>query len=56
MATTREGAVAAAAVRAGDVLSKVDGESMYSANAEVVAAKCRGEPGTRVDVEILRAG
>lgn len=54
MATTREGPAAAAGVQAGDAIVSINGESMGAASADVVAAKCRGEPGTKVEVEILR--
>eukprot|EP00584_Thalassiosira_punctigera_P022971 CAMPEP_0172554304 /NCGR_PEP_ID=MMETSP1067-20121228/53987_1 /TAXON_ID=265564 ORGANISM="Thalassiosira punctigera, Strain Tpunct2005C2" /NCGR_SAMPLE_ID=MMETSP1067 /ASSEMBLY_ACC=CAM_ASM_000444 /LENGTH=392 /DNA_ID=CAMNT_0013342645 /DNA_START=433 /DNA_END=1611 /DNA_ORIENTATION=+ len=53
MATTRGGPADAAGVRSGDVILKVGGESVELTSAEEVAAKCRGEPGTKVDVQIL---
>ncbi|KAL7535034.1 hypothetical protein ACHAXR_006223 [Thalassiosira sp. AJA248-18] len=55
MATVSGGPAAAAGVRAGDVILKVDGESIEGASAEVVAAKCRGEAGGKVDVDFLRS-
>ncbi len=54
MATTENGPAATAGVRAGDAILKIDGESMEGATAEVVAAKCRGQPGEKVDVDFLR--
>ena len=45
---------AAAGIRAGDTIVGVDGESMEGATAELVAAKCRGEPGERVEVTVRR--
>jgi len=54
MAATKGGPAAAAGIQAGDVIQEVDGESMKGASAEVVAAKCRGEPGGKVQVVIRR--
>ncbi|KAL9189219.1 hypothetical protein ACHAXT_011709 [Thalassiosira profunda] len=56
MATTAGGPAEKAGVRAGDVILKIDGESMEGASAEEVAAKCRGESGGKVDVDYLRMG
>lgn len=55
MATAKGGPAESAGVRAGDAIVGVDGESTAGggASAEAVAAKCRGEPGTKVDVQIV---
>jgi carboxyl-terminal processing protease len=53
-ATTASGPAASAGVQAGDVILKIDGENMEGASAEVVAAKCRGEQGEKVDIVFLR--
>ena len=54
MATIPGSPAAAAGVQAGDAILKVDGESMDGATAEVVAAKCRGEAGGKIDIDFLR--
>jgi carboxyl-terminal processing protease len=54
MATTSGGPADLAGVQAGDVILKIDGEDMTGASAEIVAAKCRGEQGQKVDVVFLR--
>ena len=54
MSAIRGGPAAAAGIQAGDVILEVDGESMEGASAELVAAKCRGEAGGKVDVVIRR--
>ena len=54
MATTPGGPAALAGVQAGDTILSIDGESMDTTSADVVAAKCRGEPGTKVEVKFLR--
>ncbi|KAL7526422.1 hypothetical protein ACHAWF_001767 [Thalassiosira exigua] len=56
MATTEGGPAAAGGVRAGGAIVKVDGEGVEGASAEVVAAKCRGEAGKAVDLDVLRGG
>ena len=54
MATTADGPAASAGVQAGDVILKIDGEDMSGASADVVAAKCRGEQGQKVEIVFLR--
>jgi carboxyl-terminal processing protease len=54
MATASGGPADLAGVQVGDVILKIDGEDMTGASAEIVAAKCRGEPGQKVDVVFLR--
>lgn len=54
MATTAGSPAAAAGVQPGDAILKVDGESMEGATAEVVAAKCRGDAGGKIDVDFFR--
>ena len=53
---TTDGPAAAAGIQVGDVILEVDGENMEGSTAEVVAAKCRGEPGEKVEVLIGRGG
>mmetsp|Transcript_13432 Transcript_13432/g.29170 ORF Transcript_13432/g.29170 Transcript_13432/m.29170 type:complete len:506 (+) Transcript_13432:122-1639(+) len=54
MTTITGSPAAAAGVQAGDAILKVNGENMEGATAEVVAAKCRGEAGGKIDVDFLR--
>ena len=54
MATTSGGPSESAGVQAGDVILKINGEDMTGASAEIVAAKCRGEQGEKVDIVFLR--
>ena len=53
MATTPGGPAAISGVQVGDTISKVDGENMQGVSAEVVAAKCRGEAGGKVDIDFV---
>lgn len=55
MTTTSDGPAALAGVHAGDQIIKIDGEYMEGASAEVVAAKCKGEQGQKVDI-VFRDG
>jgi carboxyl-terminal processing protease len=52
--TISNGAAAKAGILPGDIIRKIDGVDVTSATAEVVAAQCRGETGSRVVVEIER--
>ena len=54
MAATSGGPAQAAGIKPGDAIISIDGENMEGASAEVVAAKCRGESGGKVEVEIRR--
>ena len=54
MAATPGGPAQAEGIKPGDAIIGIDGENMEGASAEVVAAKCRGEPGGKVEVEIRR--
>ena len=54
MAATNGGPAQAAGVQPGDAILTIDGENMEGASAEVVAAKCRGEAGDKVEIEIRR--
>lgn len=48
------GPAATSGINTGDIILEVNGENMEGATAEVVAAKCRGEPGGKVEVLIRR--
>jgi carboxyl-terminal processing protease len=50
--TAKSGPAEKGGVLAGDVIVEVDGMDMQTATAELVAAKCRGEAGTNVNVAI----
>ena len=52
--TISNGAAARAGIQPGDVIRKIDGVDVTSATADVVAAQCRGDTGSRVVVEIER--
>ena len=54
MSAVAGGPAQAAGIKAGDAIVSIDGESMDGASAEVVAAKCRGESGGKLEVEIRR--
>lgn len=54
MATSAGGPSELAGVQTGDVILKINGEDMTGASAEIVAAKCRGELGEKVDIVFLR--
>ena len=45
-----------AGILAGDILYKVNGEEVYSLESDEIAKKVRGEPGTEVEVTIVRDG
>ena len=45
-----------AGILAGDILYKVNGEEVYSLESEEIAKRVRGEPGTEVEVTIVRDG
>ena len=50
-----DGAPAAkAGLQIGDAIVKIDGESMESVSADVVAAKCRGGVGEKLELDITR--
>ena len=55
MTTTSDGPAALAGVHAGDQIIKIDDEDMEGSSAEVVAAKCKGEQGQKVDI-VFRDG
>jgi carboxyl-terminal processing protease len=52
--TIANGAAAKAGILPGDIIRKIDGVDVTDATAEVVAAQCRGNTGSRVIVEIER--
>ena len=52
MAATTGGPAQAAGIKPGDAIISIDGEIMEGASAEVVAAKCRGESGGKVELEV----
>ena len=54
MKTISGGPADLAGIQAGDAILKIDGEDMAGASAEIVAAKCRGEQGKKVDIIFLR--
>ena len=53
MATTNGSPASAANIQVGDAIVKVNGESMQGASAEVVAYKCKGEAGGKVELDLL---
>jgi len=54
MAINKGSPAAASGVQVGDEIIKVNGESMVGASADVVAAKCRGEAGQKVEIDFIR--
>lgn len=52
--TVSKSPAVAAGIRSGDFIRSVDGVDMVGATAEAVAARCRGETGTTVTIEIER--
>jgi carboxyl-terminal processing protease len=54
MAVTENGPAAKAGLQIGDFIVGIDGETMEGASAEVVAAKCRGEVGQKLEMDFLR--
>jgi len=54
MATTKGSPAATSGVQVGDEIIKVNGESMLGSSADVVAAKCRGEAGGKVEIDFIR--
>jgi carboxyl-terminal processing protease len=54
MAVTENGPAAKAGLQIGDLIVSIDGETMEGASAEVVAAKCRGEVGQKLEMDFLR--
>jgi carboxyl-terminal processing protease len=54
MATTSGGPAELAGLQIGDVIVKIDGMDVSESSAELVAAKFRGLPGGKVDVDYLR--
>lgn len=49
---TKDGPAAKGGIQPGDTIVEVDGMDMTTATAELVAAKCRGEPGSNVNMVI----
>ena len=45
-----------AGILAGDIMYKVNGEEVYSLESDEIAKRVRGEPGTEVEVTIVRDG
>lgn len=43
-------------ILAGDILYKVNGEEVYTLNTEEISKRVRGEPGTEVEVTVVRDG
>jgi carboxyl-terminal processing protease len=54
MATTSGGPADLAGLQIGDIIVKIDGMDVSESSAELVAAKCRGLPGGKVDIDYLR--
>jgi len=54
--TVKDGPAEKAGVLPGDVVVEVDGMEMNGATAEVVAAKCRGEAGTQLNLAVRHGG
>ena len=54
LGTTSGGPADVAGLQSGDVIIKIDGVDVSESSAELVAAKCRGMPGDKVDVDFLR--
>ncbi|KAL7509760.1 hypothetical protein ACHAXN_006730 [Cyclotella atomus] len=54
MAVTENSPASKAGLQAGDILTKIDGESVEGSSADVVAAKCRGEAGEKIDLDFSR--
>ena len=54
MAINKGSPAAASGVQVGDEIIKVNGESMIGASADLVAAKCRGEAGGKVEIDFIR--
>uniref|UniRef100_A0A7S4MBC2 PDZ domain-containing protein n=1 Tax=Odontella aurita TaxID=265563 RepID=A0A7S4MBC2_9STRA len=52
MSTSEDGPAALSGIKRGDAIVEVNGENMEGATAELVAAKCRGEPGSNVEVVV----
>eukprot|EP00547_Thalassionema_nitzschioides_P006704 CAMPEP_0194218932 /NCGR_PEP_ID=MMETSP0156-20130528/24855_1 /TAXON_ID=33649 /ORGANISM="Thalassionema nitzschioides, Strain L26-B" /LENGTH=415 /DNA_ID=CAMNT_0038948447 /DNA_START=394 /DNA_END=1641 /DNA_ORIENTATION=+ len=50
MNTVDGGPAKSGGIRRGDVIVEIDGESMEGASAEVVAAKCKGEIGSKMNI------
>ncbi|GFH53856.1 hypothetical protein CTEN210_10333 [Chaetoceros tenuissimus] len=54
VSVAENGPAAKAGIQRGDYIIEIDGESLDSASAEIVAAKCKGEAGTKVNIQIRR--
>jgi carboxyl-terminal processing protease len=54
MATTVGGPAASAGMRPGDAIVRIDGADVAGYSAEVVAAKCRGATGGKVELDFVR--
>ena len=55
MATTPNGPASKAGIQSGDIIVKVNGEGMEGMSADVVAAKCRGDVGEKLDLDYVRS-
>jgi carboxyl-terminal processing protease len=53
MAVTENSPASKAGLQAGDILTKINGESVEGSSADVVAAKCRGDVGEKVEVDFF---
>ena len=45
---------ARAGLQPGDLIESIDGQSLSQSTAEIAAAKCRGEEGSKVNLKVLR--
>lgn len=54
MGVTDDGPASKAGLRVGDMIVKIDGESLEGTSADVIAAKCRGGIGEKLELDFVR--